>query len=444
MKNYLTYIFICFASISLQAQDTLSLNACINYAIGHSLQHEQMKYELQQEELNLQQKGFNFLPSVGAYSSGGLNYGRSIDPTSNSYIDSEFFSISGQIEADWVLFEGFSKQNERAYAKFQKQAAQWGYVNNEDELAFQILNAYYNVAYYTGIISIAQQQLKISEFNLRKTQIQVETGLQAKSDLLQIKANLEQSKLDIINAENQADEMRYQLLELMNYPMLENSDIQISDDIDTPELTSLPNIQVLFESFCSQAPSIKMEEAYLKAANKNISVQRGGYLPKLTLNASYGSSYSETYVDHNNKIISFNEQLNRYLNKYIGASLSIPIFYKNEQRTQVKRAIITKSIADNNFEKAKQSLYYQMANNIREIKALRRQAIQTQQKVQADELAYKVAYQKYSEGIIGIIELQSVQEQMAQSKNEQLLANIKLSIKTKTLNFYQGNRFWQF
>ncbi len=444
MEKLFIYIIISFVSIGLHAQDTLSLKECISYALTHSLQHQQLKYELEQEELNVHQTGFNFLPSVEGYTSGGMSYGRSIDPTSNSYVDNDYFSIYGELEADWVLFEGFSKQNERAYAKYRKQAAQWGYLNNEDDLAFQILNAYYNVAYYSGLIVIAEQQLKISEFNLQKTEVQIETGLQAKSDLLQIKASLEQSKLDILNAKNNAEEMLYGLLELMNYPILENPNVVTAELSDSMALINIPNTKALFDTFCAQSPSLKMGEANVKAAEKYLSAKRSSYMPTLTLNAVYSSNYTETYVDSNNNTIAFNEQLNRYLSKYIGATLSIPIFTQHYQRTQVKKAIISKEMATTSYEQKKQTLYYQIANSIREIKALQLQVAQTQQKVKADELAYQVAEKKYNEGLLNIIELLSVQEQVAQSKSESLLATIKFTIKSKTLEFYQGNRFWQY
>lgn len=180
----------------------------------------------------------------------------------------------------------------------------------------------------------------------------------------------------------------------------------------------------------------------MRAAQKNVTITKGHYLPSLRLNASMGSGYYETDLTEAGDIVALKDQVDKNMNKYIGASLSIPIFSRNQQRTNVKQAILYKEQTQNNYDQQRQQLYYEVANNVREIKALRAKYAQTQKKLSANEMAYEVALKKYDEGLINIIELLTVKEQLANSKSELLLAGIQYEIKSKMMEFYKGNRFW--
>lgn len=424
-----------------EAQETWSVNQCIRYALENNTAQRNYQINVKSEKLEVAQSKFNLLPSVSASSDGGMSYGKSVDQN-NDYTETEHFSASGRIGASLVLFEGFSRLNRMAYAKFRLRAAELDQLNHEDDLAFVILGKYYDIVFYTGMVQIAQDQIEISNFNLKKTEAQVDIGLQAKSDLLQMQASLEKEKLEFLLAQNRVEELKYSLWEEMNYKIEQGDDFKI--DHNTPTVTENidPPGDSLFFEFAAISSLLKKCEADMRAAQKNVTITKGHYLPSLRLNASLGSRYYETDLTEAGDIVALKDQVDKNMNRYIGASLSIPIFSRNQQRTNVKQAILSKEEAQNNYDQQRQQLYYEVANNVREIKALRAKFKQTQKKLSANEMAYEVALKKYDEGLINIIELLTVKEQLANSKSELLLAGIQYEIKSKMMEFYKGNRFW--
>ncbi len=444
--KYLIILFInCFfvvVSVRVSAQDTWTLNQCIQHALENNNTHKGYNIDVKSERLDVFQSKMDLLPSISASTSGGMTYGRSIVET--TIIENEYFGASGRVNTNFNLFQGFTRLNRIAYAKYKLKAAELNKLNHEDDLAFDILTRYYNIVYYSGLLKIAMEQLEISDFNSKKTRAQVETGLKAKSDLLQIQAGLEKEKLDIMLAENRLELEKFRLMEMMNYQ--QSKDLKVDMNSISEVKGFVPVSDSLYYDFSSFSPLLRKSKVDVLAAKKNVAITRGYYLPSVGLSASISSRYNEidTYKEEGReKVRSFNDQFDKNLRKYVGASISIPIFNRNQQRTRVKHAKLAHERAINNYEERKQSLFFELTNNTRELIALYKTCIQAQKQVEADQLAFNVANQKYNEGLINIIELLNVKESLATSRSQLLLAKIQFEIKNKTIEFYKGNRFWE-
>ncbi|WP_066629992.1 TolC family protein [Labilibacter marinus] len=444
MKKIILHSFIFLLTLSAaQGQEMWTVNKCVQYAIENNLNYKSYDLSVKSERMSAAQSKYDLLPSVSASTSGGMSYGRSLDNSTNRYTDTEHFSANGSIGANLNIFRGFSKLNRMAYTKFRLQAAEWNKLNYQDDLAFDVLSTYYDVVFYAGLVSIAKDQLEISEYNLKKTNAQVEIGLQAKSDLLQMQAALEREKLNIIMAQNKLDEIKYRLWEQMNFSLGQTNDFDIDYSIHPKLILANPQSDSVFHVFSEFSPLLKKGQADLLAAEKNVAITKGFYYPSVNLNASVGSRFNDTDIDDNGNVVGFPTQFDNNLNKYVGASISIPIFNRNQQRTRVKQAKISHEQVLNDYEEQKLSLYYQIANDTRELQALQTKYVQTEKKLKADNLAYEVALKKYNEGLINVIELLTVKDRLVNSESQLLLAQIQYQIKSKTLEFYLGNRFWQ-
>ena len=64
------------------------------------------------------------------------------------------------------------------------------------------MTAFFDVIYYEGMLEIAKEQVEASKLNLKTTEKQVEVGLKARADLLEMRANLELEELNQIQFEN--------------------------------------------------------------------------------------------------------------------------------------------------------------------------------------------------------------------------------------------------
>ena len=443
IKHIVFPLMMIFLALKLDAQENWSLNQCINYALENNLTNRLYELDEQTAKIDATQTKLNLLPSVSASSSAGLSIGRSVDPNTNDIINTNFFNNSNTINSSISLFHGFIQMNRIAYSKFRLQAAKWQKINYQDDLAFKVLMAYYDVIYFQGMVDIANEQLTLSEYNLTKTKTQIETGLKAKMDLAEIQASFEKEKLNLIQSENKLAEVSLTLAQQMNLP----GGKLVGVKIDAGEPVAVPNLPLaadsLYASFVQISPYVKMAEAELQAAGKSVAIARGQYFPSISLNASANTGYYETNRDQDGNTISFSDQLDNNVSKYVGASLSIPIFAKNQVRNELRKAKLAEEQAQTQVESYKQLVYYELVNNTRELQALFREFIQTNKQVDANQLAYKVAERKYDEGIIDVIELLTVKNRLAEAKSQLLFARLQWEIKYKALDFYKGIRFWE-
>ncbi len=440
------YIFILLLLLTIAGKaENLSwtLKECIQHALQNNLDHYQYQLGVESSAIESRQARLNLLPTFSASSSAGISYGRTVDPSSNGYVNTDYFSSSVGLGASLTVFRGFILQNQIGYEKYLSEASEWEQINNADELAFKVMIAYYDLIYYDGLEAIALEQLELSEFNLHKTEKQIETGLKAKADLAEMSATFEKEKLYQLQARNNAEEARLKLSQYLN--LGEGQSVAVPEtetDFDLV-MSHQPAADSLYQAFVLQSPYVKIAEAKLNAAEKQLAIARGRYFPALSFNASIGTNYSETSVDDDDKVIPVRTQFKNNMGKYVGASLSIPIFTKNAVRSNVRLARLQEEQAETELKAYKQQLYYELANNTRELQALFQQLSQTSKQFEAEDLAFRIAQRKYDQGILNAIDLLTVKQRLAEVKAALLSARLQFTIKDRVIDFYLGTRFWE-
>ncbi len=443
IRIYLLLAGLVFLIGNVNAQDKWSLNECINYALEHNLDQHLLSLSEKSAKIDASQAKLNFLPSISASSSADLSFGRSVDPNTNDVVNTEVFSNSHSLSSSLTLFRGFIQKNQIAYSQFKHKAAQWRTVYHEDDLAFSILTAYYDVVYFRGMVEIAREQMDLSEQILKKTETYIETGLKAQTDLAEMQSTYEKEKLNLIQSENTKEEAKLRLRQQMNLPVGELNSMQIG--IEEPVVASDLSVAAdsLYASFVELSPYVKIAEAEWHATEKGLDMVRGQFLPSIYFNASVNSGYYETNRDAEGNTISYADQFDNNMSQYLGASISIPIFQKNQIRNEYRQAKLAEEQARIQLDSYRQTVYYELLNNARDLKALFREYIQTGKQVEADEQAYHVAQRKYEEGIIDVIELQTVKNRLAEAKSQNLRAQLQWRIKVRIVDFYKGIRFWE-
>lgn len=439
---HILIVLLCFLPFAGQGGEQLSLKEFIQLAIANNLQQQSYRINEESARVSSRQAKMNLLPSVSASSGGGVSYGRSVDSDYN-IVNTSYFSSSFDLGASVTLFQGFILQNKMGYARYQLDVQKWTRINNSDDLAFDVMEAYYNLIYYDGLAQIAGEQLELSDFNLRKTEKQIETGLKARTDLAEMQAAREKEKLNQMQAQNKVEECRLKLARYLNLPAGKLPDVPTDSGDSLVTLSFQPDADSIYAAHVQQSAYVKIAEANLQAATKQLAIARGSYSPSLSLGASVGSSYSELTTDDSDKTIPFRTQVDNNLGEYVGASLSIPIFSKNQVRSTVQQAKLDKEQAQTELEDYRQTVYYELMNNSRELQSLYQEYLQTGKQYEAEELAFRVAQRKYDEGILNVIDLLTVKNRLAEVKASLLSARLQFSVKEKVIEFYKGNRFWE-
>ncbi|KJF44109.1 TolC family protein [Draconibacterium sediminis] len=443
IKKRIILIIVLYLIIgnTAQAQQKWSLSQCISYAIENNINLKD--YEIL-ERLSLEQARQakrNMLPGIEASSGAGLSFGRSADPNTNDYINTEFFSSSFDLSSSIVVFDGFRIQNQIKYQQFRKQASEYNRLKATDDLAFNVMVAFFDVVYYKGMLGIANEQVEASKLSLKTTEKKVEVGLKAKTDLLDMRANLEREELNKIQIENTLETATLKLKQLMN--LISTEEMELVDDSTVVINEQVTQPQQLFEQYTGWSPYYRSIEANVKATEKGLALSRSALYPSIYARGSIGTGFYETNTDADGNTVAFGDQWKNNKNQYLGASLSIPVFSRWSNRSEVKKAKLELERAQNNLDDERQKMFFDMVNDLTELESLYKEHSQYVKRTEVDELAFQAAEKKFDQGLIDINDYYIAKNRLANTQSQVLRSRTQWEIKMKILQFYRGQRFWE-
>jgi outer membrane protein len=435
MRRLLLFFLVLFFFVSVSGQQKWALEDCIKYAVLNNLDIKQGRIEIEKAKQNLRQAKWDMMPSVGASSSAGYSTGRTVvqgDLVSKSYLYNDY-----NLRASMEIFNAFSQENQISYSKFRMRAAENSSLYAIDDLAFKIMNSFYDVIYFEELLQITMKQKELSQLIEKKTDVLVKTGLKATADLLEVKANLEKDELTCIQTQNKLESAWIELRKAMNL----KPDSTISLIKNTNQIIEVENSNVdimsLYGSHSSWSPQIKSFEYDQEASRKNLSVQRAAFFPSLGAGASYGTYF------YNGAVGDFANQFKTNQNQYVGMSLNIPVFNRNANDTKVKLARLEYESAKVKLDQARQDLLYEMVTNYNDLKASLSEFTQARKQLEADTLAFRAAEKKYDQGMINIVDFYTVKNRMVNTAGQVLRSELTAEVKQKIIDFYRGNRFWE-
>ncbi len=438
-KIKISIYFILVLVTGLRAQDKWSLDECVAYALEHNLQLNDFKYTNQSNKETYAQSIRNLLPSVNASSNYIINFGRSTDPFTNDIVTTDFFTNNYSLESSIDLFQGFQKINAIKASKFLYKATQEEVLQQKFLLAFNVMQAFYDIQFFKGLVDISNEQLAVSRSNYDLVKKQIELGLKAGADLYEAESLLLTDELNLTQSKNQLSTAKLTLIQAMSLDNVSDINIQetlvdSSMDVGTGEIKS----DTIYNAARDFLPLIKAQELRAKAAKKQVAVSRGRLYPSLSLFAGVGTGYFETTRDTLGKTLPFREQFRDNTSQYIGVSLSVPISNGWSARSRVKQSKIEKLRAENNLKTQEQVLFQTIQQLVQDHNSLLVELAQSNKKVEAQNLAFTIAQKRYEKGLINALELFTAKNLFASAQNENLQVHLRSEINKSTLNFYRG------
>ncbi|GAA4115603.1 TolC family protein [Aquimarina addita] len=421
------------------SQETWTLDDCVSYALEHNLQLNDFKYNTESSRETYRQSFRNLLPSVTAFSDYGIRFGRSVDPNDNSISDTEFFTNTYSLEASLDLFQGFQKLNGIKASKFIYKATEEETLQQKFLLAFRVMQAFYDIQFFEGSLTIAKEQESISQTNYDLVKKQIELGLMAGADLYEAESILLTDKLSVTQADNQLKAAKLILTQEMNL----KGTIDISVEVNTSkEITNPETFEIRSDSIFDKAkdfmPIIKAGKFREEAAKKQLAVERGKLYPTLSLFTGYGTGYYETITDSLGVIIPYRDQFRDNSFQFIGLSLSIPISNGWSSRSSIKQQKIAQLRAENDLAIQEQELYETIQDIVQQYEALQIEYIQTKKAMESQSLAFTIAQKRYEKGLINSIDLFTTKNLFATAQNQNLMVRLSLEVNKSTLDFYRG------
>ncbi len=133
----------------------MTLNECMRYAVSNST-----KVRIQQAAVDNAQLARRdavlkaFSPEISGSTSAYYNFGRSIDPQTNTYFNETSFHNNYGINTGITLFNGFEAVNNMKIARTALAMGRSQEKQVEADICLAVMEAYYNVLYYSEIVEM--------------------------------------------------------------------------------------------------------------------------------------------------------------------------------------------------------------------------------------------------------------------------------------------------
>ena len=192
MKRIIFTTVLSFAlAASIMAQNKIwSLDDCMRYAVENSPKVKQQLYTNNTYKAEHQSAIASFLPSISTQVDAQYRFGRSVDPETNTYVNTSTFNNGYGVYASLPLFRGGQLINQWRLANVNRYMGRNDLQKQKDDLAISIMDAFITVVYYQGLVKMCSEKLEDSQRLLYKTRRQEELGLKGKADVAQIESQV--------------------------------------------------------------------------------------------------------------------------------------------------------------------------------------------------------------------------------------------------------------
>jgi len=469
MSGKLTLITLLVAALTAQisAQETWTLQECINYARQNNLQVKQAQATVQSNELTLKQNQFNRLPNLRASANYGNNFGLSVNPLTNTLTNVSIGFNNISVSAGMTVFSGNQINNRIKQSKMLLEAAQLDAADAENTLALDIATAYLNILLGQEQLENAETQLELSQAQLDQIDRLIRAGARPENERFDLLAQIARNEQTIIDAQNSIALNYLSLKQLMNLDP--NTNMQIA----SPEVT-IPaqdpdefNLNEVFVAALGTQPQIRANDLRMQSAETGVDIAKGAYFPTVSLFGNLDTRYStegqqptgEVNIVRQSTDVIINgepsvleqdvprpvfekspyfDQLNNNFGQSFGLSLNIPIFNNLQNRIGVQRARLDVITTEVQNEQVRQQLKTNIQQAIGNARAAKRSYDAAERSVEAAQIAFDNAQKQFELGAINTFDYTTARNNLDQAQISLIQAKYQLFFNVKVVDFYLG------
>ena len=184
------------------SQQPWTLQQCIDYAIKNNIQIKQQEISAGISKEDLIRNKAQVLPNLNGNQSNDFSYGRNFDVGSGRLTTKETFSQSFGLSANLTIFSGLQTYNNILQSRYGYEAGKMDVDKMKNDIALNVATAYLQVLFNMENFELAKVQTAITGSQVKRITIMVEVGAMAKSNLLDIAAQLASDEYAATTAKN--------------------------------------------------------------------------------------------------------------------------------------------------------------------------------------------------------------------------------------------------
>jgi outer membrane protein len=460
-------IILTIITFSIYAE-TWTLEQCLLYAAEKNLQIKQADLSEQLAKSNEFQSLMQLLtPRLNADGSLSQNYGRSVDPTTYSFVNQKILTNSLSLTGSVTLFSGLSQIYNLKQNKMNVEASEADKKNTLNNVALTITRAYLQVLLSKEQLKASQAQLKLSEEQFKQAKILVEVGNVPLGNQLDAEAQLAQDTLNYLVALNTVTVAKLTLSILLQLEPQTDFDVEapvfsLSDNPDVLNETA----ESVYASAMQTQPMIKSAFFRLQSARYRMMAAKGFQSPTINAFVNSRTNYSSGFKEFTSQTIpnefdtigffsgfpittqkrivatndiAYYDQLTQNISNTIGVSINIPILNGWQTRNAIKAAKINYQSAslqqlqtENQLKQDVYTAYYEAQNALQTYEAAQKSLNAFKKSLEYNEERYKI-------GALNSLQFNTVRTNYANAEIQEIRARYDYVFKLKVLDFYKGN-----
>lgn len=434
-------ILVCLAiagCISAQAQERWSLRQCIDYAIEHNIDIRKKVNLTEQGAVEVNTAKWARLPNLNASAGQSWNWGRTQTAIKNEdtgnystvYVNTNSHGTNMNVSTNVPIFTGFEIPNQYELKKLNLKAAIADLDKAKEDISINIASAYLKVLFNEELHQVALGQAALSKEQYARISRLAELGKASPAEVAEAKARVAQDEMKVVQTSNDYNLTLLDLSQLLELATPEGF------ALETPsvslELTPLTPPDDIFQTAMISKPAIQAAQFRLEGSKRSIRIAQSNYYPQLSLNGSLGTNYYST-IDR-----TFSQQMNDNFSKYVGFSLSVPIFNRLATRNMVRTARLQYENNALTLDNTKKALYKEIQQSWYSATASEAKYTSSHTATLASEESFRLMSEKYNNGKANAVEYNEAKQNLMKAQSDELQAKYEYLFNTKILDFYKG------
>ena len=441
-KLTLLFAFIAIASPG-KAQNGWKLEDCINYALQNNIQIKRSELQEKMANKNLTQSAFQVTPNLSAYYNHQYLNGSSFSQYELEFVRMENQGGSLGISSELTVFDGLRGFNNRARLKYNLLSQKENTEILKNNITLNVVASFLQVLLDTESQKLANEQVNLTTEQLRKAETELELGKISQGNFLTLKSQHVYNKSMYTDAINK---LRYSTIELAQLLEIEDPEIfsiEITPIIISDDIKNLDN-QLTYNQIADYRPEIRKANFDAKSAQKNVNMAYGRLSPRVSISYSFGSGYDQSawYGPANNRIAypdyTYSQQIKDYSQHVLQFRVSVPIFNKLSNLTQISESKINFLDAKYALEEAKKQVYKDVQRALSDAQASWDKYLAYTETASSYKELYEQTSRRFELGMVNALELGVAQNNLIKAEGELLHSKYTYLLKIKILDFYRG------
>ncbi|MEM9884933.1 MAG: TolC family protein [Bacteroidota bacterium] len=420
MKNLICLLLLigCCYSILAQNSRVITLDECKEIAKKNNISIQRSAINIENAKVNTRFQRRSRLPSANASANTGIQFGRTINPSENTFINQDIGAISFSVNAGLPIYNGGRINNNIEKAKVEEEVASLEQVELINQTVLNVASVYYDILQFQEQLQIAQNQLEQSNQQLEVTDIQIEAGRLPQNERLSILVNQSTNEQQVIEFENALElaytELRF-LLQIDPGTAIELATVNVNE-VDAGE--TIQSASDLYARAAQFSPRLSILERNQNITTLDAKILRADGLPSIDFFGSASSNFAEILQRSQTIGVSFFDQINQNFGQSIGLSIRVPIFLRGQLRLGLEQFRIAQIGLDMDYKDAAQTLRLDVNRSLNRLK-LAQQSLRIAERRQVQATAsYDNAKALFENGAINSLDLTNFQNLQQQAASE--------------------------